>query len=83
MSAPASLGDGSQHVIRLQLFPDGQLGVAADGKPLGITSNPAQLDRPYRVVISGQSVRTRMLVGDVTVWTGVRDDIDWRVVPHR
>jgi len=81
--APTSLADGSWHVIRIQLFPDGRLGVAVDGRPLGITTNSAQLDRPYRVVISGQSVRTRMLVGDVTVWTGLRDDIDWRVVPHR
>ena len=83
LSAPvrAALGDGNWHLLRVQLFPDGRLGVAVDGVPLGITTTAARLDRPYRIAISGQSHRARLLVGDVSVWTGVRDDIDWREVP--
>jgi len=77
---PSALGDGAWHLMRLQLFPDGRLGVAIDGVPVGITAVPARLDRPFRAVISGQSHRTRMLVGGVNIWTGVRDDIDWRTV---
>jgi DNA-binding SARP family transcriptional activator len=81
--APPGLGNGSWHLIRLQLFPDGRLGVAIDGVPIGITTSSVRLDRPYRAVISGQSLRARMLVGDVTIWTSVRDDIDWRTIPER
>jgi hypothetical protein len=77
---PPPLGDGAWHLMRLQLFPDGRLGVAIDGVPVGITAVPARLDHPFRAVISGQSHRTRMLVGEVNIWTGVRDDIDWRVL---
>jgi DNA-binding SARP family transcriptional activator len=78
---PSALDDGNWHLLRVQVFPDGRLGVAVDGIPFGITTAAARLDRPYRVAISGQSHRAHLLVGDVTVWTGVRDDIDWREVP--
>jgi hypothetical protein len=76
--SPSDLDDGNWHRMRLQLLPDGRLGVAIDGIPIGITGVPARLDRPFRVVISGQSHGARLLVGEVRVWTGVRDDIDWR-----
>ncbi len=79
--APIGMRDGSWHVLRLQVFPDGRLGIAVDGVPLGITSAALRLDSRYRAVILGQSHRARMLVGDVTMWTGVRDDIDWRNAP--
>jgi hypothetical protein len=78
-AAPA-LGDGSWHVLRLQLFPDGRLGLAIDGKPASITTGSIRLDRPFRVVLTGQSVRARMVIDEVEFWTGVRGDIDWRVV---
>jgi hypothetical protein len=47
--APRALGDGSWHVLRLQLLPDGRLGLAIDGKPLAITAGSTRLDRPFRV----------------------------------
>jgi hypothetical protein len=56
------------------------MGVAIDGVPIGIASMTARLDRPFRAVISGQSHRARLLVGEVNVWTGLRDDVDWRTV---
>jgi len=77
---PVILEDGNWHRIRLQLMPDGRLGLATDGIPVGITSSAAEIDRPFRVVLSGQSFGARMLMGEVRVWTGVRDDIDWREV---
>ena len=78
---PSALDDGNWHLLRAQLLPDGRLGVAVDGIPLGITTAVARLDRPYTIIISGQSHRARMLVGDMAIWTGVRDDIDWRYAP--
>jgi hypothetical protein len=40
------------------------------------------LDEPLRVALHGQSVGTRMLVGSLEVWTGVRADIDWAAAPR-
>jgi hypothetical protein len=76
-----ALGDGIPHNVRLQLLPDGRLGLAIDGAPLGIGAVSVPLDRPYRILISGQSHGTKLMVGAVTTWTGVRGDIDWRQVP--
>lgn len=67
-------------MLRLQILPDGRLGFAIDGRPLAITAGSTRLDRPFRVVLEGQSHCARMLVGAVEIWTGVRDDIDWREV---
>ena len=78
--APSGLRDGSWHVLRLQLLPDGRLGFAVDGRPVGLTTTQASLAVPFRIVLSGQSHGARMLVREVTAWTGVRDDIDWRVI---
>jgi DNA-binding SARP family transcriptional activator len=78
--APPGLGDGVRHVIRLQLLPDGRLGLAINGRPVGLTATRAPLALPFRIVLSGQSRGTRLLMGEVTAWTGVRDDIDWRTI---
>jgi hypothetical protein len=78
---PQPLGDGAPHSVQLQLLPDGRLAVALDGRPLAVIGSTMPLDRPYRVRIGGQSHRTRLEVGSVTVWTGVREDIDWRTIP--
>ena len=66
--------------MRMQLLPDGRLGLAIDGEPIGLTPSPVPLERPFRLVINGYSHNTRMLTGDVALWTGVPDDVDWRVL---
>jgi len=71
---------GQWHRLRLQVFPDGRCGVALDGHPLGRDESPAVLDRLYRVVLQGKSVRTKILVGRLEVWEGVRGDVDWEAL---
>ncbi|MEZ4586660.1 MAG: hypothetical protein R2909_09700 [Gemmatimonadales bacterium] len=63
--------------VRLKLFPDGRCGVAVDGRPLAILPRRIPLGDSVRLVIDAYSHRTRILVGPMTVWTGVRRDIDW------
>ena len=50
---------------------------AIDGEPVWISDTFVSLDLPFRVVITGKSAGTQILVGDVQVWTGVRDDVNW------
>jgi DNA-binding SARP family transcriptional activator len=78
--APPSLGEGRWHRLRMQLLPDGRLGLAIDGVPVGRTPTPIPLDREFRLVINGYSHDTQMLTGDLALWTGVPDDVDWRVL---
>ena len=48
----------------------------ADGRPHGLHGHNARA----RVLLEGMSHQTRVLVGEVEVWTGVREDVDWRGV---
>jgi len=73
----AGLETGEPYRVHIQLFPDGTCGVALDGQPLVRSEVPAFPDVPDRLVISGSSLGTRMLVGPLEVWEGVRTDIDW------
>ncbi len=77
---PATYGTGTWYTVRLQLFPDGRCGFAVDGKPLWISENELPVHRPFRVVLQGRSYNTRMLVGPLQAWEGVRSDIDWGVL---
>jgi len=82
--APASLGNGSWHTVRIQIFPDGRCGSALDGKPIAIVDAGLQVDQPYRLDVSGKSVGTRVLVGPIEVWEGVRGGVNWLEAPtHR
>jgi hypothetical protein len=80
--APRGFNGGGWHTVRVQLFPDGRCGVALDGKPLAIFDQALPLDRRYWMDLSGQSVGTRMLVGPIEVWKGVRDGVDWFSLSH-
>jgi hypothetical protein len=79
----ASVVDGSWHTVRIQLFPDGRCGAALDGKPLMIADEAVPLDRRYRLDLTGKSVRTKVLVGPLEVWEGVRGGVDWAALPRR
>jgi hypothetical protein len=71
-----TLRSGRWFTIRLQVLPDGRCGLAVDGKPIAL-SEALALDRPFRVILEGKSVRTRVLVGPLEVWEGVRSDVGW------
>jgi hypothetical protein len=54
-----------------------------DGQPILLSGGSLALDRPYRVLIEGKSVGTRILVGPLEVWEGVRTDVDWASLDAR
>ena len=77
------LRSGRWYPIRIQIFPDGRGGFAVDGQPLWRSDSPISPDRLYRVRLDGKSVRTRILVGPLEVWEGVRGDVDWSVLDRQ
>lgn len=77
------VADGEWHTLVLQLFSDGRCALAIDGILVARSKHAAQIDRPLRVWISGQSVGTKLEVGSVTAWTGVRADITWTTPGRR
>ena len=68
---------GEPYTIRVQIFPDGTCGVAVDGQPLVRAELGTMEDAPDRIVLSGESLDTRVLVGPVKVWEGIRDGVAW------
>ena len=70
---------GAWHRIRIQLFPDGECGIAIDGVPVWRSPVRLPADQPYRTLIAGNSIDTKMLAGPLQVWRGVWKDIDWAV----
>lgn len=68
---------GQPYTVRLQIFPDGTCGAAFNAKALWRSRFPLPLDVPYRVVLQGKSLRTKILVGHLEVWEGVRGGVDW------
>ncbi len=79
-SIPDELAAGEWQTVRLQLLPDGRCGIAINGEPRWLSSGAVTLDRPYRVFIHGKSVNTKVLVGTVEVWQGVKNDVSWESV---
>ena len=71
---------GEPYALRLQLFSDHSCGVALNGKPLARVDAVEAFDAPYRVVLTGKSVGTKLLVDDLEVWEGVRGGVDWSVI---
>ena len=67
----------------MEILPDGRCGAALDGRPLARLSAPIALDRPFRLIVQGQSVGTDVLVGPLTVWSGVKAGVDWRAIDRR
>lgn len=80
--ATAAIRSGGWYRVRLQLFPDGTCGLAINGVPIARSPEFGRASARYRVVLAGSSVGTKMLIGPLQVWTGVRRDVDWsRVDP--
>jgi hypothetical protein len=77
VAVPEGSGDGRPMRVRLQLFPDGRCGVAVDGVARLIHDRQVPMEDSAVLIISAYSHRTRILVGPVDVWTGVRGGVDW------
>ena len=79
------ISNGEPYRVRLQVFPDGRCGMAVNGAPLFVSTDRFAGHVPLRLVTYGNSWKTRMLLGPLTVTGGVPDDIDWtrisRVIP--
>jgi hypothetical protein len=83
VAAEPWMRSGRWYTLRIQIFPDGSCALAINGTPVARTPNAIPLDRPYRVAIEGKSVRTRILVGGMEVWEGVRGGVDWSILDRR
>lgn len=63
--------------IRLQIFPDGRCGLAVNGEALAVSDQRVRPGRRFLMVLSGNSVGAKMLVGPTRVWEGVRSGVRW------
>jgi DNA-binding SARP family transcriptional activator len=68
---------GKPYRLRLQVFPDGSCGIAINGR--AFTHDLEVRVRPgaMHVALGGETVGSRLLIGNVTVWTGVPGGVDW------
>lgn len=74
---------GKWYEVQLQVFPDRTCGVAIDGRPVFRGRTAVEPGGDWHVQIDGQSVGTRMLVGPLEAWTGIRPGIDWNGVGQK
>lgn len=83
LQAPPSMYTGAWVRVRIQLFPDGRCAIALNGQPRVISERRVPIGDSATVFITAPSHHTRILIGRVEIWTGVRSDIDWSVVDRR
>jgi hypothetical protein len=74
---PRDLRTGRWFTLRIQVFPDGRCAFAVDGRPLVISPRQALAGTWAHVMLDGKSYETQILVGPLTIFTGVPTDIDW------
>ncbi len=75
-----AIGDGRWMRFRVQLFEDGRCGVALDGRPVWRSRRAIDLGGAFAVRIGYASSETQVLHGPITVWQGVRDDVQWELL---
>jgi hypothetical protein len=80
-SAPAAMRTGRWTRLDLQLFPDGRCGLALDGAAIRIIAarppRSSSVPARARLIVVGNSYRTQVLVGPITLREGVDTTIDW------
>ncbi len=76
VTAPAGFDSGSPFDLVLQILPDGRCGFAIDGKVLWVGGASWAYQRAH-VMLAGNSVDTRFLVGRLRVHSGIAPNIDW------
>ena len=80
VSAPAAMPGGEWTRVRLQAFPDGRCGLALNGRAVAVADRQAPAADSMMVMLESRSHGTKVLVGHVEVWLGVRRDVDWAAV---
>jgi DNA-binding SARP family transcriptional activator len=83
MVLPWPPGNGRWYTVRIQALPDGRCGFALNGRAIWLSRAHLPMDQPFRIVFTGQTVGTRLLVGPLAAWEGVRTDVDWGEVDKR
>jgi hypothetical protein len=68
--------------VRIQLLPDGRCGIAMDGQRPSISDTRTPGTDSLTVLIAGNSVNTRLLVGPLTIRSGVPAGVDWTQARH-
>jgi hypothetical protein len=81
-TVPAAWQHGTPVRVRVQLFPDGRCGVALNGRAVWM-SPPSYTAGSAYLELFGMSYDARVLVGPLTVFTGVMADIDWSLPSTR
>ena len=65
----------------MQVFPDGHCGVALDGAV--VWTSPATFLQPaVHIMLAGNSVDTRVLVGHLKAVTGIAPGVKWETPPR-
>ncbi len=80
--AATGLRSGAWWTLRLQILPDGRCGIAVNGRVLWLSPESIPLEGEFRLRLGDESAGTRMLHGPLTIWTGVRTDLDWSRPPR-
>jgi DNA-binding SARP family transcriptional activator len=76
VTVPPTAFTGRPMRVVMQIFPDGRCALALDGKPVW-SGDAAFFDRSARVMLAGNSVDTRVLVGRLRVGSGVYAGVEW------
>lgn len=71
-AAPRAFRTGAWQQIRIQVFPDGRCGIALNGQRVSDVHLPVTRPSSALLVVMGNSVGTRTLVGPLRVVQGVR-----------
>lgn len=71
------LRNGGWWTLRLQILPDGRCGIAVNDSVLWLSPERIPLNATYHVWLGDESAGTRLLVGPLRIWTGVRTDLRW------
>ena len=76
LAAPKWMKSGAWYRVLIQVFPDGRCGIAVNGTAIFVSPPKPELLDAW-VFLGGASVRTRILVGPLTIIRGVPADVDW------
>lgn len=77
LPVPDGFGATDTHRIGLQIFPDGTCGLAIDGIPRWRSTERLDLTRDYRLAFRSQAFNAEILLGTVSMWSGVRSEDAW------
>lgn len=73
--APRSLGAGTWYRLRLQVLPDGRCVTALNGTVVAVSKPSTEATLPRRIYIYGATAKTKIRVGHLEIFRGVRRDI--------